>query len=111
MSETVQLQLISPDSASKLWQQVALLLQDNSTGAKLQDLFDEVLAGAGDTFEEILEQFPDLWVEQAEFEHGKLSVEFLAGPEAQELAEALGSFFKPLPIKDLDIALGCDGAD
>ncbi|GAD03842.1 hypothetical protein [Agarivorans albus] len=111
MSETVQLQLISPDSASKLWQQVALLLQDNSTGAKLQDLFDEVLAGAGDTFEEILEQFPDLWVEQAEFEQGKLSVEFLAGPEAEELAEALESFFEPLPIKALTIELGCDDAD
>ncbi|GDY25833.1 hypothetical protein AHAT_17230 [Agarivorans sp. Toyoura001] len=111
MTDIVLLKLQGQAEHQAQWQAIAKLFMANTIGHQLQDLFDEISPDSGDAFEEILDAFPDIWAEQAEYKQGELSVEFLSGPDTEELAEALEGFFKPFPLTSLSINQSCDDAE
>ncbi|WP_411991970.1 hypothetical protein [Agarivorans sp. DSG3-1] len=111
MTDIVLLKLQGQAEHHPQWQAIAKLFMANTIGHQLQDLFDEIRPDSGDDFEEILDAFPDIYAEQADYKQGQLTVEFLSGPDTEELAEALDAFFKPFPLVSLSINQSCDDAE
>ncbi|RCU49587.1 hypothetical protein DU002_11770 [Corallincola holothuriorum] len=110
MSDIVKLQFSVKTSQVSLWSSICTLLAEGGSGAKLQDLFDELQADAGDLLDEFFDEFDSeqLYAENWHHEANRFEIELLAGGFGEDLIEALEPIFLQLPVEGFVASLGSD---
>lgn len=112
MSDIVKLQFSVKTNQVSLWSSICTLLAEGGSGANLQDLFDELQAGAGDLLDEFFDEFDSeqLYAEAWHQEANRFEIELLAGGFGEDLIEALEPIFLQLPVENYIAHLDCDDA-